>query len=100
VVRGQGVWDQPGHPGHEVQGARTPGARSRRLGSAGGHRLGAGQDGTRVAIAAKTVVMWDAGEWVEYGSDDGLKAEEYWAVQEPEGAAQARLAAAFGHEGG
>jgi hypothetical protein len=38
------------------------------------------QDGTREALSAKSVVMWDAGEWVGYGSDDGLKAEEYWAA--------------------
>ena len=37
------------------------------------------------SISARSVVMWDAGEWVEYGSDDGLKAEEYWAAREPEG---------------
>ena len=59
-----------------------------------------GQDGTRERLSAKSVVMWSAGEWVEYGSDDGLKAEEYWAVQEPEGAAEARLAVVFGHTGG
>jgi hypothetical protein len=43
------------------------------------------QDGTREAVSAKSVVVWEAGEWVEYGSDDGLEAEEYWAAQEPEG---------------
>ena len=58
-----------------------------------------GPDGTREAISAKSVVMWDAGQWVEYGSDDGLKAEEYWAAQEPEEAALARLAAVFGDQG-
>jgi hypothetical protein len=36
---------------------------------------------------------------VEYGSDDGLKVEEYWAAQEPEEVTQARLAAVFGHQG-
>ena len=55
-----------------------------------------GHDGAREVIGAKSVVLWDAGEWVEYGSDDGLTAEEYWAVREPEGAAEARLAAVFG----
>ena len=58
-----------------------------------------GQDGTREAISAKTVVMWAAGEWLEYGSDDGLTAEEYWAAHEPGEIAQARLAAVFGHQG-
>jgi hypothetical protein len=58
-----------------------------------------GQDGTREAIRAKSVVMWDAGEWVEYGSDDGLRAEEYWAVAEPEEAAEIRLTAAVDRDG-
>src|SRR5258708_15567368 len=50
-----------------------------------------GQDGMREAIGAKSVVMWDVGDWVEYGSDDGLKAEEYWAAREPEGGAAAQV---------
>ncbi|HSR85271.1 MAG TPA: hypothetical protein VLM11_13935 [Streptosporangiaceae bacterium] len=58
-----------------------------------------GQDGTREAVSAKSVVVWDAGDWVEYGSDDALKAEEYWAVQEPDESAETRLVAAFGHKG-
>jgi|SRR5579859_8093147 len=58
-----------------------------------------GQDGTREAIAARSVVLWDAGEWVEYGSEDGLESEEYWEAREPEGAAEARLAAFFGRQG-
>jgi hypothetical protein len=56
------------------------------------------QDGGRQALAAKSVVIWDTGEWVEYGSDDGLIVEEYWAVREPDGAAESRLAAFFGDE--
>ncbi|HEV2450463.1 MAG TPA: hypothetical protein VGS62_00875 [Streptosporangiaceae bacterium] len=55
-----------------------------------------GQDGTREAIAAPAVVIWEAGEWVEYGSDDGLRAEEYWAVRDPEEATEIRLASGSG----
>ena len=58
-----------------------------------------GQDGTREAIAAQSVVIWEAGEWVEFGGDDVLRAEEYWAVGKPEEAAEIRLAAASGEAG-
>jgi hypothetical protein len=58
----------------------------------------AAHDGGRHSIAARSVVTWDTGDWVEYGSDDGLTAEEYWEAAEPDGAAEARLAAFFGEE--
>jgi len=54
------------------------------------------QDGTRAAVNAKSVVFYETGDWVEYGTSDWFKAEEYWAASEPEGTAEARLAAAFG----
>jgi hypothetical protein len=57
------------------------------------------QDGSREIIRAKSVVIWDSGEWVEYGSDDGLSADEFWAVLEPEGTEEARLAAVFDNGG-
>jgi hypothetical protein len=89
-----------GGPGgkYQVLGHRAPGDGVLVVQEGTGWVMG--HDGTREAVSAKSVVMWGAGEWVEYGSDDGLKAEEYWAVQEPEGAAEARLAAVFGHKGG
>jgi hypothetical protein len=88
-----------GTPGskHQVLGRRAPGAGVLLVREGTGWVLS--QDGSREAISAKTVVMWDAGEWVEYGSEDGLRAEEFWAAQEPEGAAEARLSAAFGQAG-
>jgi len=56
----------------------------------------AGQDGTRTAAKAKSIIFYEAGDWVEYGTSDWFKVEEYWAASEPEGAAEARLAAVFG----
>jgi hypothetical protein len=82
---------------HQVLGRRAPGAGVLVVREGTGWVMG--QDGSREAISAKSVVMWDTGEWVEYGSEDGLRAEEFWAVQEPEGAAEARLSAAFGQAG-
>ena len=89
-----------GGPGVEYQalGRRAPGDGVLVVQEGTGWVMG--QDGTQEPVSARSVVMWAAGEWVEYGSDDGLKAEEYWAVREPEGATEARLAAFFGHEGG
>jgi len=87
-----------GIPGakYRVLGRQAPGAGVLVVQEGTGWVMG--QDGTREAIGAKTVVMWDAGDWVEYGSDDGLKTEEYWEAQEPEEVTQARLAAVFGHQ--
>jgi hypothetical protein len=48
-------------------------------------REGAGwvllQDGTREDVTATSVVIWEPGEWVEYGSNagEGWKSESYWA---------------------
>jgi hypothetical protein len=86
-----------GTPGsqYHVLGRRAPGTGV--LVAQEGNGWVLGQDGSREAIRAKSVVIWDIGEWVEYGSDDGLRAEEFWATEEPQGAAEARLAVAFGH---
>lgn len=54
------------------------------------------QDGTRASANAKSIIFYEAGDWVEYGTSDWFKVEEYWAASEPEGAAEARLAAVFG----
>jgi hypothetical protein len=54
-----------------------------------------GQGGTIEVIRAKSVVTWDEGEWIEYGSDGSceFKAELYWS------AGQRRAAAAAGISG-
>jgi hypothetical protein len=87
-------------------GSCTPGSNTRVLGRVapgngvliiqGDSAWIALQDGTRAAADAKTVVFYEAGDWVEYGTSDSFKAEEYWAVSEFEGAAEPRLDAAFG----
>jgi hypothetical protein len=37
-------------------------------------------DGTRENLTATSVVIWEPGDWVEYGSNtgEGLKTESYW----------------------
>jgi hypothetical protein len=37
------------------------------------------QDGSREDIDAMSVVTWDTGDWVEYGSDGGFKTDGYRA---------------------
>ena len=56
------------------------------------------QDGSREIIEAPSVVLWDAGDWVEYGSDAGLQTRDYWAATEPEEESRARLSRVFGNE--
>jgi hypothetical protein len=57
------------------------------------------QDGARATIQAKSVVVWNTGEWVEYGSDGGgFKVEDYWAADLSDDEHAARLAAIFGPE--
>jgi hypothetical protein len=55
-------------------------------------------DGSREDVAAPTVVMWDAGDWVEYGSDGTFpfRTRDYWAATLPEEESQARLNEIFG----
>lgn len=86
-------------------GSCTPGSNTRVVGRVapsngvviiqGGSAWIACQDGTRAAADAKTVIFYEAGDWVEYGTSDWYRVEEYWAASEPEGAFEARLAAAF-----
>jgi hypothetical protein len=54
------------------------------------------QDGSREEIAAKSVVEWDTGDWVEYGSNGPLKTCNYWAATEPLEEWEARAAEIFG----
>lgn len=58
------------------------------------------QNGVREDIAAKTVVFWDADDWMEYGSDgcDKFKAESYWSADFSEEEWAARMAEIFGSE--
>jgi hypothetical protein len=37
------------------------------------------QQGVRHALNAPSVVVWDTGEWVEYGSEGPAKIKDYWA---------------------
>ena len=57
------------------------------------------QDGSRENIDAKSVVMWDTGDWVEYGSDGAFKTCDYWAATEPWEEWQARASEIFGSGG-
>ena len=57
------------------------------------------QDGTRENIDAKSVVMWDTGDWVEYGSDGRFETYDFWAATEPFEEWQARAAEIFGPSG-
>jgi hypothetical protein len=56
------------------------------------------QNGVPEPISALTVVGWDTGDWVAYGSDgtSEFKADLYWATNMPEGQRQAGLSEAFG----
>jgi hypothetical protein len=56
------------------------------------------QDGTIEMISARSVVTWDAGDWIEYGSDGSgeFEAELYWADGLPEQSRSALVAEAFG----
>jgi hypothetical protein len=49
------------------------------------------EDGTRETIEAKSVVIYDAGDWVEYGSGTTFKAELYGAAGFSEEQQTARL---------
>jgi hypothetical protein len=39
----------------------------------------ADQQGARHAVNAPSVVAWDTGEWVQYGSEGPAKIKDYWA---------------------
>jgi hypothetical protein len=55
-------------------------------------------DGTRENLTGKSVVIWEPGEWVEYGGagGDGYKIESYWAQDLSEEEWKAIFAEAFG----
>ena len=56
------------------------------------------QDGSRQDLSAKSVILWETGDWVEYGSNgpSGFQAREYWAAVERAEDSQARLDEIFG----
>jgi hypothetical protein len=56
------------------------------------------QDGSREGLTATSVVIWEPGEWVEYGSNagEGFESESYWAEDLSEQEWKAVLAEAFG----
>jgi AraC-like ligand binding domain len=56
-------------------------------------------DGSRVDLDAQSVVVWEPGEWVEYGSDGGgFEVERYWAEDLSEDEWKAIFAEVFGPE--
>jgi hypothetical protein len=57
------------------------------------------EDGSRENLTAKSVVIWDPGDWVEYGhGDNGGKVELYWSETFSEQEWAAMLAEVFGPE--
>jgi hypothetical protein len=42
----------------------------------------ADQHGVRQRLGAPGVVMWDTGDWVQYGSDGPTELKEYWAPRQ------------------
>jgi hypothetical protein len=54
-------------------------------------------DGSREDLTAKSVVVWEPGERVEYGTgSEGCKIESYWAGDFPENEWKAIFAEVFG----
>jgi hypothetical protein len=58
------------------------------------------EDGSREDLDAQSVVIWQPGEWVEYGGDGGTgyKVERYWAEDLSEEEWKAIFAKVFGPE--
>jgi hypothetical protein len=55
------------------------------------------EDGSRESLTAKSVVIWEPGDWVEYGhSTDGGKVERYWSEDFSEQEWAAIMTEAFG----
>lgn len=56
------------------------------------------QDGTRENLTATSVVIWDRGDWVEYGSNtgEGCETKRYWAEDLSEEEGKAIFVEAFG----
>ena len=57
-------------------------------------------DGSREDLTAKSVVIWEPGEWVEYGGEivEGYKIESSWAQDLSDDEWKAIFAKAFGPE--
>lgn len=57
-------------------------------------------DGTREDLTAKSVVIWEPGEWVEYGGEgsESYKIEGYWSQDLSEEEWKAMFVEAFGPE--
>jgi hypothetical protein len=55
-------------------------------------------DGSREDLTPRSVVIWEPGEWVEYGGDggEGYKIESYWEQDLSEEEWRARFVEAFG----
>jgi hypothetical protein len=55
-------------------------------------------DGSRENLTAKSVVIWEPGDWVEHGSDpgEGYKTESYWSEDFTDDEWRAIFAEAFG----
>jgi hypothetical protein len=64
---GQAGWAGPGKS--QIAGYRAPGLGVLVVQEGVGWM--ARHDGSRENIGATSVVMWDTGDWVEYGSDGG-----------------------------
>jgi hypothetical protein len=82
--------------GSQVHGVRAPGRIVMVV------RAGSGwvllHDGTRENLDATSVVIWEPGDWVEYGSGTGagLKTESYWEKDLSEAEWKAIFAEVFG----
>ena len=56
-------------------------------------------DGSRENLPATSVVIWEPGEWIEYGTgSDAGKTESYWAEDLTEEEWRAVFAEAFGSD--
>jgi len=90
--------DHPPSPWGENRrhGMRAPGriVMVVREGSCWVHR----EDGSRDNLAAPSVVIWEPGDWVEYGNSagEGGKSESYWSEDFSEQEWAAILTEAFG----
>lgn len=55
------------------------------------------QDGSREDLSAPSVVIWEPGDWVEYGNTaEGCKSESYWSKDLSEQEWAAIFTEAFG----
>jgi hypothetical protein len=60
------------------------------------------EDGSRESLAAASVVIWEPGDWVEYGygAGEGCRFESYWSEDLSEQERAARLDEVFGPSAG